>query len=176
MHQTHPDKKRGFGYRQAEKLLAQMQSDVELGVFRIEKYNGIQRTDVDAFYQEWLDEVIKLKRKPGTVKPYQIYLNKWLGPWFQEQGIQLHEIDAHILIKLMNYLKRARLSPHYVWNIMNALHSMMDYAHRVKGLPMPAFPKKEDYGLIKKKPKWLSKEEFWQVIKAMPECHQPIFL
>ncbi len=176
MYQTHPNTEKDFGRKQAEKLLAQMQSDVERGAFRLERYTGIQRTDVDEFYQEWMDEVIKRNLKPGTYKAYQIYLDSWIKPWFREKSIQLHEIDYHVLVKLKNHLQDSGLSPKYAWNIMNALHSMMRYAARVKGIQMPEFPEKKSYGLTKKKIQWMTKEEFWKAIGALPEVHKPIFL
>ncbi|MFO7860400.1 MAG: hypothetical protein R6U41_04150 [Desulfosalsimonas sp.] len=75
MYQTHPNTEKDFGRKQVEKLLAQMQSDVERGVFRLERYTGIQRTDVDQFYQEWMDEVIKRNLKPGTYKAYHLEIS-----------------------------------------------------------------------------------------------------
>ena len=38
LHQTHKEKEKDQGYRNAQKLLSLMQADVERGVFRIEKY------------------------------------------------------------------------------------------------------------------------------------------
>ena len=176
MYQTHASKKRDFGYNQARKLLSQMQADQERNILRLQRYTGIQRTDIEEFFREWMAEKIEPRRKPGTIKPYWIYLEKWIGPYFREKSIMLHEVDAHVLIKLLNHLSRQGLSPKYVWNIMGALRSMFDYASRVKGLPIPPFPKKEDYGIVRKKPKWMTQEAFWKVIEAVPKIHRPILL
>lgn len=96
------DKKRDPYFAMAEKLLAQMQGDVENGVFRIEKYLGTGWTDVIPFFEKWLKE--KKKKKPATYKGYVSYFNNWIKPFFQEHPVQLHEIRLDTLMDLLNVI------------------------------------------------------------------------
>jgi hypothetical protein len=41
---------------------------------------------------------------------------------------------------------------------------------------MPPFPKKSDYQLVDPTIKWLSEKRQMEIINAIPEIHQPIFL
>lgn len=66
MHQAHSKKSKDHGFKTAEKLLAQMQGDVENGTFRIEKYTGKGWTDVIPYFETWLET--KEKKKPATFK------------------------------------------------------------------------------------------------------------
>ena len=171
MHRTHPKKNKDHGYKTAEKLLAQMQGDVENGVFRIEKYNGKAYTDVIPFYEEWLKT--KEKKKPATYKGYKSYFKNWIRPFFEENPVQLHEIQLDTLDRLLDSIK---LQPKGKHNVMMAFHAFMDYAWRSRRIfEIPPFPKKEDYDLVVPTIKWLPEARQVKVIEAIPEEHQPIF-
>lgn len=171
MHQTHPDQERDFGYKQAQKLLAQMQGDVENGVFRIEKYNGIAYTDVIEYFEEWLKR--KEKKKPATYKGYKSYFKIWIKPFFEANPIQLHEIQLDTLDSFLDFIK---LTPKGKHNVMMCFHHFMVYAWRSKRIPeVPPFPEKSDYGLVEPSIKWLPEDRQIAVIEAIPEQHQPIF-
>lgn len=142
--------------------------------FRIEEFTGKGWTDVLDYYESWMKEVIEPKRKPATIKGYWSYYRNWIKPFFTENPVLLHEIQLDTLTKLLNFI---RLTGKGKYNVMNALHSMMDYAWRSKRISeMPPFPKKEDYNIIKPAIKWLDTETFWKVVDALREEDKPIFL
>lgn len=172
MNQTHPDKRRDQGYIDACRLLAQMQGDVESGVFRVEKYTGKAYTDVIPFFEQWLD--IKQKKKPATIKGYRSYFKNWIQPFFEANPVQLHEIQLDTLDKLLDFIKLSSKGKH---NVMMCFHAFMDYAWRSRRIfEMPPFPKKEDYGLVVPSIKWLPENRQMEIIEAIPEEHRPIFL
>lgn len=168
-----------YHHKIAEKCLAQIQADYEQylkgnGAFRIEKYTGKGWTDIIEYYQEWMENVIEPKRKPATIKGYWSYFNNWIKPFFKENPVMLHEIQLDTLTKLQNYIQ---LSPKGTYNVMNCMHSFMDYAWRSRRIPeMPPFPKKEEYNLEQPVIKWLPEERQMQIIEAIPERDRPIFL
>ncbi len=172
MQQTHPNQKRDQGYIDACRLLAQMQGDVENGVFRIEKYTGLAYTDVIPFFESWL--VRKEKKKPGTIKGYKSFFRSWIRPFFENNPIQLHEIQLDTLDSLLDSID---LSPKGKYNVMMCFHAFMDYAWRSRRIgQVPPFPKKSDYGLVKPVIKWVTEDRQLNIINSIPEQHRPIFL
>ena len=171
MHSTNQNIKKDHGYRNAERLLAQMQGDYENKVFRIEKYTGKTKTDVIPFFEKWL--ATKEKKKPATYKGYKSYFKNWIEPFFIENPIQLHEIQLDTLDKL---LESITLKPKSKHNIMMCFHVFMDYAWRTRKIfAIPPFPKREDYDLVIPVIQWLPEDRQIKIISAIPEEHQPIF-
>lgn len=163
----------------AEKCLAQIQADYEqhqrgLTSFRIEKYTGKGWTDVTEFFQEWMDNVIEPRRKPATIKGYWSYFRNWIEPFFQENPVMLHDVQLDVLNKLLNSIV---LSPKGKYNVMNCMHSFMDYAWRSRRIAeLPPFPRKDEYNLEQPAIKWLPEERQMNIINAIPEADRPIFL
>lgn len=163
----------------AEKCLAQIQADYEqyqrgLAAFRIEKYTGKGWTDVTEFFQEWMENVIEPRRKPATIKGYWSYFRNWIEPFFKENPVMLHDVQLDTLNKLMNSLG---LSPKGKYNVMNCLHSFMDYAWRSRRIAeMPPFPRRDEYNLEAPAIKWLTEDRQMKIINAIPEVDRPIFL
>jgi integrase len=63
------------------------------------------------------------------------------------------------------------------YNVVNALHSMMDYAWRSRRISqVPPFPRREDYGISTPVIRWLSEDRQMAVINAIPVEHRPVFL
>ena len=61
-------------------------------------------------------------------------------------------------------------------NIMFCLHTILDAAWIARRIPaIPPFPKKKEYGLIKRPIKWLPEERQLEVLQQIPDDHQPIF-
>lgn len=171
MKQVHPDKRKDTGYINANRLLAQMQGDIENQVFRIEKYTGKAYTDVIPFFDEWLKT--KEKKKPATYKGYKSYFKNWIRPFFESHPIQLHEIQLDTLDKLLDSIT---LQPKGKHNVMMCFHAFMDYAWRSRRIfEVPPFPKKADYNLVVPTIKWLTEDRQIKIIEAIPEEHQPIF-
>lgn len=171
MVQTHPNPKKDQGYIDACRLLAQMQGDVENGVFRIEKYTGNAYTDVIPFFEKWLE--VKEDKKPATVKGYRSYFKNWIRPFFEKNPVQLHEIQLDTLDKLLRSIKLEGKGKH---NVMMCFHAFMDYAWRSRRVfEMPPFPKKSDYGIVIPTIKWLPSVRQVAIIDAIPDEHQPIF-
>lgn len=175
MYRTHPNKRKCYGRKQADKLLALLQSRAEEHLkgkctFRIEEFTQKGWTDVIEFFAQWLEEVIEPKKKPATVKGYRSYLKNWIEPFFRKNPIMLHEIQLDILNKLLNSIK---LSGKGKLNVMMALHSMMDYAWRSKCIPeMPPFPRKEDYSIVEPTIKWVPEDRQLAIIDAIPKIHR----
>lgn len=117
---------------------------------------------------------IEPRRKPATIKGYWSYFNNWIKPFFEKNPIMLHEIQLDTLNKLLNSIA---LKSKGKYNVMNCMHSFMDYAWRSRRIPeMPPFPKKEDYTLEQPVIKWLPEERQMKIINAIPEQDRPIFL
>ena len=165
--------------RYAEKLLAAIQSRWEqhqLGecTFRIEEFTASGWTDVIEYYEWWMVNVIEPKRKPATVKGYWSYLRNWIRPFFERHPVRLHEIQLDTLTSLLNSIE---LTGKGKYNVMNAMHSMMDYAWRSRRIKeLPPFPKKEDYNLIEPVIRYLPEDRQMAVIDAIDEADRPIFL
>lgn len=171
MAQTHPNQSKDQGYIDANRLLAQMQGDVENCVFRIEKYTGNAYTDVIPFFEEWLST--KEKKKPATIKGYRSYFRNWIKPFFEKHPVQLHEIQLDTLDKLLDSIKLEGKGKH---NVMMCFHAFMDYAWRARRIfEIPPFPKRSDYGIVEPTIKWLPSERQIAILEAIPEHHQPIF-
>lgn len=170
MVQTHPDKKKDQGYIDACRLLAQMQGDVENGVFRVEKYTGNRYTDVIPYFENWLER--KANRKPATMKSYRGYFRNWIKPFFESFPVQLHEIQLDTLDNLRQSLK---LSPKSAYDVMMCFHGFLDYAWRSRRIPeIPPFPKKEEYGMVRHVIKWLPESRQMAIINEIPEEHRAI--
>lgn len=172
MQQTHPNKNKDQGYQDACRLLAQMQGDVENGIFRIEKYTGNRYTDVIPFFEHWLEQ--KDNRKPATIKSYKGYFQNWIKPFFEKTPIQLHEIQLDTL----NSLRRSlRLGSKSAYDVMMCFHGFLDYAWRSRKIPeIPPFPRKEEYGMVRKAIEWIPEKRQMAIISAIEEEHRPIFL
>jgi integrase len=172
-----PDEQKCIGYKIAGKLLADIQRRWEQHLsgicqFRIEEFIGRKWAGVNEFFEDWLKT--KAKKKPATYKGYKSYYRNWIKPFFQEHQVMLHEIQLDTLDKLLDSIQ---LSPKGKYNVMNCFHAFMDYAWRSRKIPeMPPFPKKSDYQLVNHTIKWLSEKRQMDVINAIPEIHQPIFL
>lgn len=170
---------RMYDRRYADKLLALIQARWEQHqagecTFRIEEFTAAGWTDVTEYYEWWMKNVIEPKRKPATVKGYWSYLRNWIGPYFKHHPVRLHEIQLDTLTGLLNSVT---LSGKGKYNVLNAFHSMMDYAwraRRIKGVP--PFPRKEDFNLIEPVIRYLTEERQMAVIDAIPEDDRPIFL
>lgn len=172
MAQTHPNQKRDQGYIDAGRLLAQMQGDVENGVFRIEKYTGQRYTDVIPYFEQWLER--KEKKKPATIKSYKSYFKNWIKPFFESNPVQLQEIQLDTLDSMLDSIK---LTPKGKYDVMMCFHGFMDYAWRSRRIPdLPPFPKKSDYNLTQPAIKWLPEARQMAIINAIPEQDRPVFL
>ena len=171
MFSTSRNRLKDHGYKTAEKLLAQMQGDVENGVFRIEKYTRKGWTDVIPYFEKWLEK--KAKKKPATYKGYRSYFKNWIRPFFEQHPVQLHDIQLDTLDALLESIKLSGKGKH---NVMMCFHTFMDYAWRSRRIfEIPPFPKKEDYEIVTPTIRWLPTERQIAIIKAIPEEHQPIF-
>jgi integrase len=172
MAQTHPNPKRDQGSIDAHRLLAQMQGDVENGVFRIEKYTGQRYTDVIPFFEQWLNT--KTGKKPGTIRLYKSLFSNHIKPFFEENSTQLHEIQLDTLDAMIASIRLAPSSKNLCMTIFRAF---LDYAWRSKRIPeMPPFPKRSEYGIESPAIKWLPESRQMAVIEAIPEKHKAIFL
>jgi integrase len=172
LHQTHQDKSKDTGYKNATKLLSLMQSDLERGVFRIEKFTKETPTDVIPYLWEWL-EAVKDTLSPATVKDYKNSIKNHLTPFFKANPFQLHEIKYDVLVKLLNSIKREGKGKH---NVMSCLRACLTYAYRAEKIPsMPPFPEKKKYNIVDPQIEYVLEDQQEQIIHAIPEIHQPIF-
>lgn len=172
MTQTHPDKRKDQGYVDACRLLAQMQGDVENGVFRIEKYTGKRWTDVIPFCEQWLET--KQNKKPATIALYTNFVRNHIKPFFEAHPVQLHEVQLDTLDALRMSLN---MNPWSAYLCMSTFKQVLDYAWRSKRIPeVPPFPRKSEYQIQDKPIRWLSSEKQWKIIEAIPDEHRSIFL
>lgn len=157
--------------RMAEKLLACMQADTEKGVFRIEQYTGTPSAVVE-YLREW-SEIVKPTLAPATYKDYMNSIENHLIPFFQNNPIQLHEIQYDILVKLLNSIRRDGKGK---LNVMYCLHACLNYAWKSRRIPtIPPFPDKKLYNIIEPPIDWITEERQRKIINAIPLEHQPIF-
>jgi integrase len=153
----------------AQKLLAQMQGDIENGVFRIEKYTGRSWTEVESYLWEWL-AAIENNLAPATYKDYQNSVKNHIVPFFRQRPIYLHEIQYDTLVALQNSIAR---SPKGKRNVMYALHACLEYAWKSQRIvAVPPFPKVK---IIPPAIEWIPEERQMAIIRAIPKEHQPIF-
>jgi hypothetical protein len=172
LHQTHQDKSKDTGYKNATKLLALMQSDLERGVFRIEKFTKETPTDVIPYLWEWLNAV-RDTLSPATVKDYENSIKNHLTPFFKANPFQLHEIRYDVLVKLLNSIQREGKGKH---NVLSCLRTCLTYAYRSQRIQaLPPFPERKKYNIVEPEIKWLNEERQIKIINAIPEIHQPIF-
>ena len=170
-YQTHPDKQRDQGYRQASKLLGEMQVDTERGVFRIEKFTE-RRTDVIPYLLYWLD-VRKPTLTPGGYQKYHIAVHKHIVPFFEQNPLMLHEIQYDTLIALANSVPGTGKTKK---NVVDTLTCCLRFAKKAKRIPeMPEAPEKSLYKIRKPAIVWLPSDRQEAVIRAIPKEHQPIF-
>lgn len=156
----------------AEKLLHQMQGDAESGAFSLEKYLRGQ-SQVVPFLYEWLEEC-KGNWSPGTYRGYCSLVRNHLEKYFSKHQYALPEVQLNVINKIKNELQ---LTPKGKKNVVDCLHSAMDYACRSRLIDfMPKFPKRGDYQIEDADPKYISPDIQREIIEAMPIQHRPIFL
>jgi len=161
-----------FDISHAEKLRAQIQGDVERGVFQLEKYLS-QQTDVVPYLNEWLQD-IEGTVAPGTWCNYRSCVRNHIIPFFEKNTVCLHEIQHDVLMRL---LKSIDLQPKGKYNVMMCLHACLDYAWRSRRIEVvPPFPKKSVYQLVDPVIHWIPEDRQMNIINAIPEEHRPIFL
>lgn len=157
----------------AQKLLAEMQGDVEKGFFRIEKYTKENWSDTVTYLWKWL-EIIKPNLSPATYKDYSNSIKNYLEPFFKRNKCYLHEISYDVLLKLLNSIDREGKGKK---NVMYCLHRCLDFAFRSERIKrIPPFPEKRDYKIVEKPIVWIPEERQMNIINAIPEMHRPIFL
>lgn len=157
----------------AQKLLSLMQSDVENGIFYLERYTTKGFTDVVQFIDSWL-EGVEENLTPATYKGYKSYVKNHIRPYFVEHhGLSLHDIQLDVLKDLKRTLP---LKPKGKMNVMYCMHVILDEAKRSRRISaMPSFPQKKDYQLEERPIQWLPEERQLNLLSKIPEDHQPIF-
>jgi integrase len=160
-----------YSQKTGDKLLALMESDVENGTFRIERYlRGA--TDVVPYIRKWL-ETVSPTLSPATRKDYRNSIENHLAPFFEDKGVSLHEIEYDTLMELLGSIDREGKGR---MNVIYCLHECLEYAvksHRIAR--MPSFPERSKYQLVKTVIKWLPSPRQRAIIEAIPVDHQPIF-
>jgi len=167
-----------YDRRLAEKCLACMQSDVERGLFRIERWKGKQQTDVVAYMNEWL-VIEKPHLAPSTYESYETLIRVHLTPWFERNHIQLHEIQYDVLCRMLNEFTGADGRPlkgKTKSNIIYCLRSCLGYAKKSGRIQtLPVFPEQSRYNIIEQPIDWINEARQTRIINAIPKKHQPIF-
>jgi site-specific recombinase XerD len=172
MEQTSTNKERCQGYRDAQRLLHQMQGDVENGVFRIERFTGKRWTDIIPFLDQWLET--KANKKPATIALYRNFIRNHIKPFFEQHPIQLHEVQLDTLDALRMSLD---MNPWSAYLCMSTFKQVLNYAWRSKRIPeVPPFPRKSEYQIQDKPIRWLSSDRQNKVLESIPDEHNPIFL
>jgi hypothetical protein len=160
-----------YNREMADKLLSCMQSDVENGCFRLDKYT-IGETDVVPYLRTWLD-AIETTISPATYKDYRNSIENHLALFFHSHPISLHEIQYDNLVQLLASINRKGKGK---LNTMMCLHRCLRYAKKSGRIQaMPEFPERHMYQIVDPVIQWLPSERQEAVIKAIPLEHQPIF-
>ncbi|MDY6823024.1 MAG: site-specific integrase [Thermodesulfobacteriota bacterium] len=169
-----------YHIKMAEKLLAAIQGTFEKAqrgecVFRIENFQKGQSIDVIELFENWLETKDKLK--PGGLSVYTSHYKTWIKPFFLARNIALHEIDLNTVNLLKKQVEKNGKAPKTVKNVIDTMHSFLDYAWRNGSIiAIPPFPKKSEYGLGLKSIPTIPRTVQFEIINLIPEHHQPIFL
>lgn len=164
---------RMYSEKIAQKLLSIMQSDVENGTFRLEKYTDKGWTDTVPYLKKWL-EAVSPTLSPATIKDYTNSIDNHLIPFFTKHQVQLHEIQSDTLIDLLNSIDRDGKGK---LNVMYCLRACLDFAWRAKRIQaIPPFPKRKLYNIQTPPIIWIKEDRQMSIINAIPETHRPIFL
>lgn len=156
----------------ALKLLAQMQTAVEGGVFDLANFSG-QQTDVIPFLDEWI-EAIGPGLAPATLKGYKSYIKCHLKPFFKKNPVALVDVRLDVLTRLLNSMKGK--SGAFKLKVMYCMHACLDFAWRSgKIVAVPPFPKRNLYQIQDPEIKWMPSDRQQKVLDAIPDEHKPIF-
>jgi len=163
---------RMYSADRAEKCRACMQAETERGVFRIDKWLAQAPCDVIPYLRGWIEK-ISPTLKPATRKDYLNSIRNHLIPFFETHPAHLAEIDLDTLTDLLNSIKRSGKGK---MNVMYCLRACLDFAHRAAKIDrIPPFPKKKQYQISRKSPKWIPEARQIAILDAIPDMHQPIF-
>ena len=140
--------------------------------FRIEKWTHGEIHTVKYLY-DWL-QVVEDRVSEKTCKIYEGNVRRYLDPWFtQHPNVTLQKISLMTLTTIVNTLPP---DPHTRRSVMSTLRTCLDFAWRDEQIShVPPFPRRSEYGFVKKPIPWLPEQRQLAVIHAMPEEHQPIF-
>lgn len=118
-------------------------------------------------------ETVKPTLSPGAYKDYINSIKNHLVPFFENNPIQLHEIQYDTLVMLLNSIKRGGKGK---LNVMSCFHACLNYAWKSRCIPtVPPFPDKKLYNIVEPVIEWIPEERQQTVIQAIPLEHQPIF-
>lgn len=131
-------------YEQAERILTKIRAEIDAGNFDITRYvaEKLKPLRFTNWSNEWLRKKsieVEIKRKtPAYLKTLRVYIRKFQD-FFEDEDIR--EIGAK---RINDFYLSLGCSPKYAWNIMSALHKILNDALRWKDIhEMPAFPKFE---------------------------------
>jgi integrase len=160
------------GREMAERLLSLMRADYENGTFTIEKWQRATPSDIAPYLKSWLEEEGK-SLAPATIHDYENSIRNHLIPWFKKNPYQLHELQYDVLCRLVNDIQRSGKGKK---NVLYTLRRCLVHAYKSNRISaMPMFPEERKYGIVDPIIRWLPEERQVKVIRAIPECHQPIF-
>ena len=155
----------------AERLRANMQSDMDRGVFRIERYFE-QRSEVEVFLDDWI-RTVGPSLKPSTLANYKSNIEKHIKPFFQSSLAGLHEIDYMMLLQFAHSLD---VESSTKYKVMRTLSTALKFAKKTNKLySLPVFPSKQDLQMHDKPVIWIPESRQLKIIEAIPKEHQPIF-
>lgn len=167
---------RMYSEKIAQRLLNQIQGDIERGVFNPLRYTKGQ-SPVSAFLWEWW-ELHESQWAPATSAAYKSYIKIHLEPYFKYSKVVIQEIRKPVLDKLLKDLRAKGVSGLTCHHIINGcLRACIRYAWESELIDhMPPFPRRKEYGIQRKSVRYISLETQAAIIEAMEECHRPIFL
>lgn len=158
----------------AEKLLHQIQGEVERGVFNPLKYSR-GATDMTKYLSDWLDECAD-NWTPGTKRLYESYIRNHINPFFEEHPYQVAEVRKKQLQELKTYMGKKGVKPEFAKKVVDCLRSALFYAFDCEIIAQPpARIKKSAYQIPERSIKVTTPETQAAILKAIDEAHRPIF-
>ena len=154
-----------YDKRQAGKMLAKVQSEVDEGVFNPRHWRPDNPMRVDHYFKEWLANIDATTK---TRRDYNTYFSKHINPVIGHFDLR------HIRKKHLVQLKRGlALSDKGKYNVMGALKSMLRWAWGNEDIQrVPPFPKLSfDPPVIV----YLTFDQQKAVLSEIPQRHRPIF-
>ncbi|MEE8575094.1 MAG: site-specific integrase [Thermodesulfobacteriota bacterium] len=161
-------KKGGETKRQAEKVLTEIVSDINQGV-----YKELKEIGFEDFSKFWLDSYAKVKCKASTIRSYEDIINKHLNTYFE--NIPLINISPATIQKYVSLKLSEGLSPKSVNNHLVPLKEMFKHAVIWGYLKESPALYVEKPRIERKEMDYLTPEELRLFLDKVTTKHKPLF-
>lgn len=164
-----------YTYEQAKRYLDRMRTEIDEHKFDLSHYvsQHLKPLQFTNWSNSWLakkTKEVELKRKsPSYLKSLGVYLNKFQS-FFGKTDIR--DINAKMIEEFYLSLNH---SPKYVWNIMSALHKMLNDAKRWEDIrgDVPLFP---SFEIPEPETKTIDLDDQDKIISGIPDQMDRVFI